>query len=187
MPPRSRVPAITDAHASSQTPKATARFAMTSKSACRCRTIAYTGDTACTDSLADACAGADLLIAEAYYRDKNTTRSSRWIAPGQVAHLSAAGPAAPNHLSDTGRMVGVPRRYEQQISKPIEVNRYGGNRAFGLAEGGNSPFGMPTGTSRDMQRGSGGRTAGKDEVPQLWQGLPETIDCILHLLDVLLG
>jgi ribonuclease BN (tRNA processing enzyme) len=35
------------------------------------RTIAYTGDTAWTDSIADAAAEADLLIAEAYYRDKN--------------------------------------------------------------------------------------------------------------------
>jgi ribonuclease BN (tRNA processing enzyme) len=35
------------------------------------KTIAYTGDTAWTDSLIDAAAGADLLIAEAYYWDKN--------------------------------------------------------------------------------------------------------------------
>ena len=35
------------------------------------KTIAYTGDTAWTDALADAAAGADLLIAEAYYRHKN--------------------------------------------------------------------------------------------------------------------
>jgi ribonuclease BN (tRNA processing enzyme) len=34
------------------------------------RTIAYTGDTAWTDALKDLAAGADLLIAEAYYRDK---------------------------------------------------------------------------------------------------------------------
>jgi ribonuclease BN (tRNA processing enzyme) len=33
--------------------------------------IAYTGDTAWTDSIIRAAAGADLLIAEAYYRDKN--------------------------------------------------------------------------------------------------------------------
>jgi ribonuclease BN (tRNA processing enzyme) len=33
--------------------------------------FAYTGDTAWTDSVAEAAAGADLLIAEAYYRDKN--------------------------------------------------------------------------------------------------------------------
>jgi ribonuclease BN (tRNA processing enzyme) len=32
--------------------------------------IAYTGDTAWTDSVVDAAAGADLLIAEAYFRDK---------------------------------------------------------------------------------------------------------------------
>ena len=35
------------------------------------KTIAYTGDTAWTDAIAAASAGADLLIAEAYYRDKN--------------------------------------------------------------------------------------------------------------------
>jgi ribonuclease BN (tRNA processing enzyme) len=34
------------------------------------RIIAYTGDTAWTDAIADAAAGADLLIAEAYYWDK---------------------------------------------------------------------------------------------------------------------
>jgi ribonuclease BN (tRNA processing enzyme) len=34
------------------------------------RTIAYTGDTAWTDNLVTAAAGADLLIAEAYYADK---------------------------------------------------------------------------------------------------------------------
>jgi ribonuclease BN (tRNA processing enzyme) len=32
--------------------------------------IGYTGDTAWTDALVDVAAGADLLIAEAYYRDK---------------------------------------------------------------------------------------------------------------------
>ena len=35
------------------------------------KTIAYTGDTAWTGALVDAAADADLLIAEAYYRDKN--------------------------------------------------------------------------------------------------------------------
>jgi len=35
------------------------------------KTIAYTGDTAWTDTLLECSAGADLLIAEAYYRDKN--------------------------------------------------------------------------------------------------------------------
>ena len=35
------------------------------------RTVAYTGDTAWTSAIADAAADADLLIAEAYYRDKN--------------------------------------------------------------------------------------------------------------------
>jgi ribonuclease BN (tRNA processing enzyme) len=35
------------------------------------KAIAYTGDTAWTDTLLECSAGADLLIAEAYYRDKN--------------------------------------------------------------------------------------------------------------------
>jgi ribonuclease BN (tRNA processing enzyme) len=35
------------------------------------KTLAYTGDTAWTDTLIDVAADADLLIAEAYYRDKN--------------------------------------------------------------------------------------------------------------------
>jgi ribonuclease BN (tRNA processing enzyme) len=35
------------------------------------KTIAYTGDTAWTDALIECSAGADLLIAEAYYRDKD--------------------------------------------------------------------------------------------------------------------
>jgi ribonuclease BN (tRNA processing enzyme) len=35
------------------------------------RVIGYTGDTAWTDVLIEVAAGADLLIAEAYYRDKN--------------------------------------------------------------------------------------------------------------------
>jgi ribonuclease BN (tRNA processing enzyme) len=34
------------------------------------KSIAYTGDTAWTDTIMDAAAGADLLIAEGYYRDK---------------------------------------------------------------------------------------------------------------------
>jgi ribonuclease BN (tRNA processing enzyme) len=35
------------------------------------RTVAYTGDTAWTSAIAFAAADADLLIAEAYYRDKD--------------------------------------------------------------------------------------------------------------------
>jgi ribonuclease BN (tRNA processing enzyme) len=35
------------------------------------RTLAYTGDTAWTSAVAGVAVGADLLIAEAYYRDKN--------------------------------------------------------------------------------------------------------------------
>ena len=35
------------------------------------KVVAYTGDTAWTDALVEVAAGADLLIAEAYFRDKN--------------------------------------------------------------------------------------------------------------------
>ena len=41
------------------------------------QTIAYTGDTAWTSALADVAADADLLIAEAYYRDKNVPHHLR--------------------------------------------------------------------------------------------------------------
>ena len=40
------------------------------------KTLAYTGDTAWTDALTEAAADADLLIAEAYYRDKNIPYTS---------------------------------------------------------------------------------------------------------------
>jgi ribonuclease BN (tRNA processing enzyme) len=40
------------------------------------KAIAYTGDTAWTDAVVGAAADADLLIAEAYYRDKNVPLSS---------------------------------------------------------------------------------------------------------------
>lgn len=39
--------------------------------------IAYTGDTAWTGDLASVAADADLLIAEAYYRDKNVPHHLR--------------------------------------------------------------------------------------------------------------
>jgi ribonuclease BN (tRNA processing enzyme) len=43
------------------------------------KTIAYTGDTAWTDALIDAAADADLLIAEAYYQDKNVRYHLRFV------------------------------------------------------------------------------------------------------------
>jgi ribonuclease BN (tRNA processing enzyme) len=43
------------------------------------RVIAYTGDTAWTGVIADASADADLLIAEAYYRDKNIPHHLRLV------------------------------------------------------------------------------------------------------------
>jgi ribonuclease BN (tRNA processing enzyme) len=42
------------------------------------KVIAYTGDTAWTDAILPAAAGADLLIAEAYYRDKAVPHHLRW-------------------------------------------------------------------------------------------------------------
>jgi ribonuclease BN (tRNA processing enzyme) len=48
--------------------------------------IAYTGDTAWTPAIADASAGADLLIAEAYYWDK--------AVPHHLRHVDLVGHAA---------------------------------------------------------------------------------------------
>ena len=54
------------------------------------KTLAYTGDTSWTSALADAAAGADLLIAEAYYRDKNIPPSPSPRRPGAHRdHLTA--------------------------------------------------------------------------------------------------
>jgi len=56
------------------------------------KTIATTGDTAWTDTLLECSAGADLLIAEVYYRDKNirTTRENPTSTPTE----SSARPTA---------------------------------------------------------------------------------------------
>jgi ribonuclease BN (tRNA processing enzyme) len=64
------------------------------------KVVAYTGDTAWTDAIADAAADADLLIAEAYYRDKDIPYhlrlidlDSRWDQIGAhrviITHMSA--------------------------------------------------------------------------------------------------
>jgi ribonuclease BN (tRNA processing enzyme) len=50
------------------------------------KVIAYTGDTAWTDTLGEIAAGADLLIAEAYYRDKAIPYHLRYA--DIVAHRS---------------------------------------------------------------------------------------------------
>jgi len=42
------------------------------------KTIAYTGDTAWTEAIPEAAADADLLVAEAYYRDKNVPHHLRY-------------------------------------------------------------------------------------------------------------
>jgi ribonuclease BN (tRNA processing enzyme) len=49
------------------------------------RVLAYTGDTAWTDAIIEAAAGADLLIAEAYFRDKPV--------PYHLSHADLAGRA----------------------------------------------------------------------------------------------
>ena len=64
------------------------------------RTIAYTGDTAWTGAIADAAADADLLIAEAYYRDKNIPYHLR-LAPRAV---SPPGPADRSGASSSPTM-----------------------------------------------------------------------------------
>lgn len=58
------------------------------------RTIAYTGDTAWTSAIADAAADADLLIAEAYYLDKEIPH-----------HLSHADLLARRHQLTARRIV----------------------------------------------------------------------------------
>jgi ribonuclease BN (tRNA processing enzyme) len=49
------------------------------------KVIGYTGDTAWTGALTEVAAGADLLIAEAYYRDKDI--------PYHLSHADLAGRA----------------------------------------------------------------------------------------------
>lgn len=56
--------------------------------------IAYTGDTAWTDAIIDAASGTDLLIAEAYYRDKNIPY-----------HLRLSDLIANRHRLDTRRVI----------------------------------------------------------------------------------
>ena len=71
------------------------------------KVIGYTGDTAWTDALIDVAAGADLLIAEAYYRDKNVPYHLRH------ADLARTGPAGqPPHRAHphVSRHAGPPRR-----------------------------------------------------------------------------
>ena len=54
------------------------------------KTIAYTGDTAWTDDLVTAAAGADLLIAEAYYFDKAIPHHLRYAdLAGHASELTS--------------------------------------------------------------------------------------------------
>jgi ribonuclease BN (tRNA processing enzyme) len=63
------------------------------------RTLAYTGDTAWTDALADVAAGADLLIAEAYYRDKNIPHHLRHADLDAHRHQLTARRIIITHMS----------------------------------------------------------------------------------------
>jgi len=85
------------------------------------RTIAYTGDTAWTDALRDLASGADLLIAEAYYREKSipyhlqladlvehaADLNARRIV---LTHMSADvldSPSAPFERAHDGYIIGI--------------------------------------------------------------------------------
>ncbi len=63
------------------------------------RVIAYTGDTAWTESLIDVAAGADLLIAEAYYRDKAIPYHLRHADLEAHRHLLTARRVVVTHMS----------------------------------------------------------------------------------------
>jgi ribonuclease BN (tRNA processing enzyme) len=63
------------------------------------KTIAYTGDTAWTDALLECSAGADLLIAEAYYRDKNIPYHLRLTDLYSHRHRFTAKRIVLTHLS----------------------------------------------------------------------------------------
>ena len=63
------------------------------------RTIAYTGDTAWTDALLAVAAGADLLIAEAYCRDKNIPYHLRLADLDAHRDQLASGRIVVTHMS----------------------------------------------------------------------------------------
>jgi ribonuclease BN (tRNA processing enzyme) len=63
------------------------------------RTIAYTGDTGWTDDLIDVAAGADLLIAEAYYRDKTVPHHLRLADLESHRDLLTARRVVVTHMS----------------------------------------------------------------------------------------
>jgi ribonuclease BN (tRNA processing enzyme) len=63
------------------------------------KVIAYTGDTAWTPALAEASAGADLLIAEAYYWDKPVPHHLRYADLAGHAHEITARRIVLTHMS----------------------------------------------------------------------------------------
>jgi ribonuclease BN (tRNA processing enzyme) len=73
------------------------------------RTLAYTGDTAWTGAIIEAAADADLLIAEAYYRDKRIPY-----------HLSQADLRAHQHLL-TARRVILTHQSADMLDHPKET------------------------------------------------------------------
>src|SRR5579864_4937244 len=64
------------------------------------KVVAYTGDTAWTDALIELAAGADLLIAEAYYRDKNVPYHLRNADLAAHRGQLASGRIVLTHMSD---------------------------------------------------------------------------------------
>jgi ribonuclease BN (tRNA processing enzyme) len=64
------------------------------------KVVAYTGDTAWTDALIGLAAGADLLIAEAYYRDKNVPYHLRHADLAAHRGQLASGRIVLTHMSD---------------------------------------------------------------------------------------
>lgn len=73
------------------------------------KTIAYTGDTAWTDDLATAAAGADLLIAEAYYFNK--------VIPYHLRHADLA-----DHISDlTSRRIVLTHLSADMLARPDQL------------------------------------------------------------------
>jgi ribonuclease BN (tRNA processing enzyme) len=63
------------------------------------KTIAYTGDTAWTDALIEVAHGADLLIAEAYYRDKNIPYHLRYADLDTHRNQLSSGRIVVTHMS----------------------------------------------------------------------------------------
>nr|WP_236700676.1 MBL fold metallo-hydrolase [Allosalinactinospora lopnorensis] len=61
--------------------------------------IAYTGDTAWTDAILDAAAGAHLLIAEAYYRDKPVPHHLTHAALAEHRHQLGCERVVLTHMS----------------------------------------------------------------------------------------